>query len=232
MPPIRTRVSQKITKALWDFQMLSPGDRILVALSGGKDSTTLLLDLAERQKHWSIHFELAAIYIRSDFADAKVEPFVRRLAEETQVPLTVLSVNIQGRLKAGERMNCYWCSLQRRVEIMEFAVQNGYNKIAFGHHLDDTIETYFMNLMQLGRHNQGMSPYLKLDKYPLAFLRPLVYVEECEIVEYVQHLDLARFTCTCEFGENSERKRIRKVIHDMTQGHSSKKQNILKAALS
>jgi len=86
--------------------------------------------------------------------------------------------------------------------------------------------------MQFGKANQGMQPHLKLDKYPLAFLRPLVYVEEREIVEYVQDLDLARYTCKCEYGENSERKRIRRLLAELTQGVVGRKQNLLKAALS
>jgi len=232
MSHIRSRVSKKVSKALWEFQMLSPGDRVLVALSGGKDSTTLLLELAGRRKHWPIPFELGAVYVKSDFAAPEVEPFVRRMAEEAGVELAILNVDVHGRLKEGEKMNCFWCSLQRRMEIMEFATQNGYQKIAFGHHLDDTIETYVMNLMQFGKANQGMQPHLKLDKYPLAFLRPLVYVEEREIVEYAHDLDLARYTCKCEYGENSERKRIRRLLAELTQGVVGRKQNLLKAALS
>lgn len=232
MSTIRKIVSKKVTKALWDFEMISPGDRILVAVSGGKDSTVLLQELAGRRPHWPVPFELGALHIKSDFAAPAVEPFVRRICAEAGVDLSILNVDVHGRLKPGRRMNCYWCSLQRRTELMEFARQNGYQKIAFGHHLDDTIETYFMNLMQLGKHNQGMSPNLRLDHYPLAFIRPLVYVEERELIEYVQAQDLLRFTCHCEYGENSERKRVRRIIAELTENQSGRKQNILRAAIS
>lgn len=212
--------------------MLAPGDKILVALSGGKDSTTLLLDLANRRRFWPVPFEIEAAYVKSDFANPEVEVFVRRICEQAGVSLSVIPVSVLGRLKPGEKMNCYWCSLQRRTELLEFARVHGFSKIAFGHHLDDTIETYLMNLMQFGRNTQGMRPCLKLDKYPITFLRPLVYVEEKELIRYVEDLDLLRYTCKCDYGENSERKRIRKVIADLTQGLASRKANLLKAALS
>lgn len=212
--------------------MLSPGDKVLVALSGGKDSTTLLLDLAERRPHWSVPFELGAAYVKSDFANPEVEVFARRICEQVGVPLTVIEVGVLGRLKDGEKMNCYWCSTQRRAELLEYARVNGFNKLAFGHHLDDTIETYIMNLMQFGKNTQGMSPCLKLDKYPITFLRPLVYVEERELVSYVEDLNLLRYTCKCDYGENSERKRIRKLLAELTQGLSGRKMNLLRAALS
>lgn len=212
--------------------MLQPGDKVLVALSGGKDSTTLLLDLAQRRIHWPIPFELEAAYVKSDFANPEVETFVRKICEQVKVPLTVIPVAVLQRLKPGEKMNCYWCSLQRRKELLEHSRIHGFQKIAFGHHLDDTIETYLMNLMQFGKGNQGMQPCLKLDKYPVTFLRPLVYVEEKDLIRYVEDLDLLRYTCKCDYGENSERKRIRKLIAELTQGQSGRKENLLRAALS
>lgn len=229
---IRNLVSRKVTKALWEYKMLDPGDKVLVALSGGKDSTTLLLELAQRRPYWSIPYEIGAVYVHSDFANPEVEAFVQKTCAALGVCLTVIPVGVLRRLKPGERMNCYWCSLQRRSAILELARVQGYNKIAFGHHLDDTIETYLMNLMQFGQNNQGMKPYLRLDKYPVTFLRPLVYVEEREIVRYVQDQDLLRYTCTCDYGENSERKRIRGLIAELTQGNAGRKQNLLAAALS
>ena len=134
---IRKRVNKKITKAIHDFNLIEDGDRVLIATSGGKDSSVLLMELAARLGKFGPKCELAAIHIQSDFADKAPREFLQRMAEEyPQVPFYFKDVAVEARLKEGRKLNCYWCSTQRRTELIKFASENNFNKIALGHHMD------------------------------------------------------------------------------------------------
>lgn len=228
MSQIRKRISKKITKALIDFQLIEAGDRVLVATSGGKDSTALLLELAARQGKIGPPHELAAIHIQSDFAEGKAREFLRGLAGQVEIPFHFLDIGIERRLKEGRKLNCYWCSSQRRMELLKFALAHGYNKIALGHHMDDIVETLLMNMVHKGEIS-GMPPKVQYDKYPVALIRPLAYCEESEIIEYIQEAGLAQFTCTCEFSAASHRKHIRKEIASLTNGNPTLKRNLFES---
>ena len=137
---IRKRISKKITKALHDFNLIEDGDKVLVAVSGGKDSSVLLMELASRMGKFLPNCEIAAIHIQSDFADKAPREFLERMAQQyPQIPFFFKDVAVEGRLKEGRKLNCYWCSTQRRTELIKFARENGYNKIALGHHMDDIV---------------------------------------------------------------------------------------------
>ncbi len=224
---IRKRISKKITKALYDFPMIEPGDRVLVGASGGKDSTALLMELSSRLGK-QLSFELAAIHIQSDFADPAPRNFLKQLEQDLNIPFFYKDVAVEGRLKEGHKLSCYWCSTQRRVELIKFARENGFNKIALGHHLDDIIETLFMNIVYNGEFS-GMPPYVPYEKYPMSIIRPLCYCEEQEIIDYVDEAGYRKYTCTCEFSKNSHRKHIRKEIEALTGGSSTLKRNIFES---
>ena len=133
---IRKRVNKKITKAIHDFNLIEDGDRVLIATSGGKDSSVLLMELAARLGKFGPKCELAAIHIQSDFADKAPREFLQRMADEyPQVPFYFKDVAVEARLKEGRKLNCYWCSTQRRTELIKFASENNFNKIALGHHI-------------------------------------------------------------------------------------------------
>ena len=108
---IRKRISKKITKAIHDFNLIEAGDRVLVAVSGGKDSSVLLMELANRMGRFLPDCEVAAIHIQSDFADKAPREFLQNLSETyPQIPFFFKDVAVEGRLKEGRKLNCYWCS--------------------------------------------------------------------------------------------------------------------------
>jgi tRNA 2-thiocytidine biosynthesis protein TtcA len=127
-------------------KLINEGDRILIAASGGKDSTVLAWALASIRPALKINYELAALHISSDFSDDCKKSLLPECLAGWDIPFTDIFVPVIGRLKPGEKMNCYWCSTQRRTELIKYAVENGFNIIALGHHLDDIIETFFMNM--------------------------------------------------------------------------------------
>jgi tRNA 2-thiocytidine biosynthesis protein TtcA len=221
-------ISRLIGKTIFKYRMIEEGDRILVAVSGGKDSLTMLKDFVIRHKSFPIKFEFHAIHIKSDFCKCCDKKNISEIFEEWGAGYTVLDVGIIRRLKEGRQMNCYWCSMQRRIELLKFAKANGFNKIALGHHLDDIIETFFMNICFKGEVS-SMLPVLQYDKYPIRIIRPLAEIKEELIKKYVAENEFTVFPCTCPYNVNSKRKEIRESIRLFTKGNDSIKYNIFKS---
>ena len=211
--------------------MIRDGDRILIAVSGGKDSTVLSWALSAIRPALKISYELAALHISTDFCACCKKSILERRLAEWGIPFTDLFVPVIGRLKEGEKMNCYWCSTQRRTELLKYAVENNFNKIALGHHLDDIIETFFMNLCAKGELG-AMPISLKYRKYPVSLIRPLAYLEERQIIECASAHNILKAACTCPYGVNSKRRDIRQRIAEFTGGSGVVKRRILAALAS
>ena len=208
--------------------MIEPGDRILVGASGGKDSATLVYDLEHKRKHGLFKFEFEALHVESDFCSCCAKERLISMFAAWNVPLKTLPVAILARLKPGRKMNCYWCSTQRRTELIRYAMANGFNKIALGHHLDDIVETLFMNMLAKGEFST-MPPVMPYLKYPLVIIRPLALVEERQIIEFAEKTGIAKAVCSCPYGINSDRRRVRARIAEFTGGSSRAKRNIFKS---
>ena len=226
--PAERMLSSLVSKAIRDFSMIAPGDRILIAASGGKDSTALAYDFSRRVLYTREPFEIAAVHIATELSPPTVRSNLSRIFTEWKLPFHVIDFSVRDRLKPGRKMNCYWCSTQRRTELINFAVHNGFNKLALGHHLDDIIETLFMNMMQKGELST-MIPVMPYRKYPLTILRPLALVEEKQIIRFIRSMNLEGSTCTCSYGEKSARKDIRERIRLMTKDNSSVKRLIFRS---
>jgi tRNA 2-thiocytidine biosynthesis protein TtcA len=223
---------QKLTaKAALERRLIEEGDRILIAVSGGKDSTVLAWALSRLKQSLKTNYELGALHISSDFCSCCKKSALSRQLEEWGVPFADLFVPITGRLKAGKKMNCYWCSTQRRTELLKYAVEQGYNKIALGHHLDDIVETFFMNLTGKGELS-AMPMILNYRKYPVSLIRPLGYIEEQQIIACAGELGVLKAVCTCPYGVNSRRREVRKSLAAFTGNSGAVKRRILRALSS
>jgi tRNA 2-thiocytidine biosynthesis protein TtcA len=223
-------VQKLCAKAVLERRLIEEGDRILVAVSGGKDSTVLAWVLSALKPALKFHYEFEALHISSDFcACCKKSALAQKLAE-WGVPFRDIHVQIIGRLKPGRKMNCYWCSTQRRTELLRYAGEKGFNKIALGHHLDDIIETFFMNLTDKGEF-LAMPMRLPYRKYPVCLIRPLGYLEESQIKTCAAELGILAAACTCPYGINSKRREIREKIAVFTGNSGAVKRRIF-AALS
>ena len=149
------RLSSLIDKAVFDYNLIEKGDRILIGASGGKDSTALIKYFADRARRPArdvasdTSFEYKALFIKSDFAPDFPAGIMDKF-RELNVPFEQLNVNVLERVKPGQKMSCWWCSTQRRTELLNYAIANGFNKIALGHHMDDILETLLMNMLNKG----------------------------------------------------------------------------------
>ena len=207
-------LARKVDKAILKFQLIEPGDKILIGLSGGKDSLSLAYFLGHKRNTFPIPFELGAVHIDTDFDGCGKNADMVKLMDEWGIPFENLEIPIMARLKPGKTMNCYWCSTQRRMELIRYAGEHGYNKIALGHHMDDMLETFFMNMIYKSELST-MLPKLKYDRYPYTVIRPLAYVKESEIVEFAEQKGLMEAAGTCAYGTTSHRLDVRRIIDEM-----------------
>jgi len=220
-----TTVAKLTEVALRRYAMIEEGDRILIGASGGKDSTALAYDLALKRRWWPASFEIQALRVETDVGEPQDLSALEGLFASWGVPYDKVYVPVRGRLKEGERMNCYWCSTQRRTELIRYAMAKGFNKIALGHHLDDIVETLLMNMLHKAEIST-MPPVVRYEKYPLAVIRPLALCEERQIIAFAEEKGFRSVTCTCGFDGASRRKEVRRKIAELTGGSSEQKRNL------
>lgn len=201
----------KLWRAVIEFDMLAAGDRILIGLSGGKDSMLLTAMLAELRKFAPFPFELACYTMDGMFADnfpkAELQAFCARFglqhySERVDVPSAYAK-------KGGSP--CFTCAYFRRAAINRFAKEHGFNKIAYAHHNDDAVETFFMNLMTTGQLRTFL-PVTYLSRMQLTVLRPLLYYRECEIRELVARLGLTPLKNPCPYDGHTTRQEVKEHI--------------------
>lgn len=228
MKNIEKKIAKKIGKAIFQYKMIEPGDKILVGVSGGKDSLTLLFDLIKRRKSFPIPFEIEAAHIQTDFCTCCSKDKLRNLLDSLDVTYHIIDVPVLKRLAPGKKMNCYWCSTQRRIELLALARERGCTKIALGHHMDDVAETLFMNICYKGEIS-GMLPRFSYDNFPGVVIRPLVFVQEEEIIKYAENYNIKNTVCKCPYDKNSKRKEVRTLIRELAKNAEGVQKNILRS---
>lgn len=227
MEEVQEKIFSLIDKAIYDFNLLKPNAKILVGASGGKDSTLLLKYFSNRLKRKNADFSITALYVKTDFAE-DFNPELKELLQSWGIEVKTIYVNTLERVKEGFKMNCWWCSTQRRKELLSYAIENGFDAIALGHHLDDILETFLMNMLRKGEMTT-MRPNFQYDKYPINIIRPLAYVPVDMIIDLAVQENWQRITCTCNFQENSDRKSARKKLEILTNGDNMTKRRIFDA---
>ncbi len=208
--------------------MIRPGERVLVGASGGKDSAVMARALALMKRQGRLDAEIVGLHIRNDFSPHELSERLAAEYADWGLPLVVKDVAVEGRLKPGRRMNCYWCSTQRRTELIRYAMAEGFTAVALGHHLDDVLETLFMNMLRKGELST-MPPVVNYRKYPLRIIRPLYLVEEKQVVELATSLGFVSSTCTCGYNDRSARDLTRERVEALTGGSSDAKRAILES---
>ena len=203
-------------KAVDDYQMIEEGDRIAIGISGGKDSLTLLYALSGLRRFYPKHFELQAIAVNLGFSIDYNK--IQALCDELQVPFTVVDTQI-AKIIFDERKEsnpCSLCSKMRKGALNEKAKELGCNKIAYAHHKDDVIETMLMSLIYEGRFHT-FAPVTEWDRMGLVLIRPLIYVNECDIVGFRNKYDLPVFKNPCEADGNTTREYATKLLNEINK---------------
>ena len=230
--PLETRVAKKTTKAIVEFNLIEDGDRVMVGLSGCKDSWALMQTLDELRRRAPIDFSLIAVTVDSGYKDFKHDVIAntcRARGWEYRIEHTEIGEIMDDVLEAGATP-CSLCARLRRGVLYRIAGEVGATKIALGHHLDDFIETLLLNLFFAGSL-KAMPPRLVSDNGEHVVIRPLVYVGENEARLYAKQCELPIIGCCCPAcGDLSlQRQRVKRLILDLEREHSRVKQSMLKA---
>ena len=231
------RLLSYVRRAVDDYRLIATDDHIAVGVSGGKDSLVLLLTLAELRQFYPIPYTLHAIHMDPAFYDAgfgdKEEAMrqIDRLAafcETIEVPFTNVPTNIAEIVfKVRQEENpCSLCSRMRRGALHTAAKELGCDKLALGHHFDDAVETFVMNLFNEGRLG-SFSPITYLDRRDITIIRPLVYCPEKMIRYYAGHTEgLPLIESPCPADHDSERQHIKDLLYTLEKDYDGLKHRI------
>jgi tRNA 2-thiocytidine biosynthesis protein TtcA len=230
MMNLAKRIFRQVGSAIGDFHLIEEGDRILVCLSGGKDSWVLLSILESLQKKAPVHFTIEAIKV--DYPLTREEN--ARIAEacaSKNMPFTLISSDI-GRIIANHRnegkSHCSFCARLRRGFIYREAEKRGFNKIALGHHREDTNETLLLNMFFSGTL-WAMPPMYRNDDDTVTVIRPLIRVSEDDIREYAKALDMPIIPETCPFSDDRERAAMKALLDELSVRYPRLPESLLAA---
>lgn len=215
-------------KALFDFKMIEESSpKIAIALSGGKDSLTLLYLMKAISGKGFLPFDLYAIHVDGEFScGAGIHiNFLHGICEGLQIPLLVRQST-----QKLEKLECYSCSRERRSLLFEAAKSVEATTIAFGHHRDDNAQTVLMNLLQKGEF-AGNLPKLKMHDYGVTIIRPLIYIAEADLRTFSQQHGFARVMCRCPVGQDSMRRQVDALLSDLESRFPNVRENIARAGL-
>lgn len=218
-----------LRKAVEKYEMIRPGDRIAVGLSGGKDSTALLAALKRFQYFSPVPFELEAITLDMGFGGMDFDPIIR-LCADLDIPYTIKKTQIGPIVfEARQEKNpCALCARMKRGALHDLAIERGCRKIALGHHADDAIETFFLSLFYEGRINT-FSPVTYLDRKDITLIRPLIFVKEKDIIYNPEIKALPVVKSTCPADGHTKREDMKEMMRELRKTIPELDDRILKA---
>ena len=207
--------------------MIGEGDRLAVAVSGGKDSLSLMHVLRHRQKVSPVHFEFTAVHVDFEFEDFNPQRLIRYFQEQGFAYYVEKVEALKG--ERWEDIDCFWWSRNRRKALFQMADREGFTKIAFGHHLDDIVETIILNQFYRGEIG-AMKPMVELFNGKVVIIRPLAYVREREMVQLAQELGIDTMgQSKCANDDTSHRMRIKKMLREFESNNPMVVTNIFRS---
>lgn len=223
------RLNRKIGQAMHDYSMFSDGDRVLIAVSGGVDSLTLAGILRIWQKKAPIRFTLVAHHIDHGFWRDHNQALNPGEAIGRQMQRLGLSFTLsEEKLLAEEERTCFLCARNRRSQLFDLARDNGYNKIAFGHHKDDLIETFFLNTIYSGNIST-MVPRQDLFHGTLSIVRPMAYLEKHEVSKIAAEMNLEPVKNLCPLSDDTRREKVRALLNNFYEDEPGAKNSVFAA---
>ncbi|PPT93616.1 tRNA 2-thiocytidine(32) synthetase TtcA [Xanthomonas arboricola] len=225
------RLQRQVGQAIADFGMIAPGDKIMVCLSGGKDSYTLLDMLLQLQRKAPVPFTLVAVNLdqkQPDFPAQVLPTYLRGL----DVPFDIVeqdTYSVVSRVIPAGKTMCSLCSRLRRGALYAYAQAHGVTKIALGHHRDDIVATFFMNLFHHARL-AAMAPKLRSDDGAHVVIRPLAHVREADIADYAQARQFPIIPCNlCGSQENLQRQQVGRMLQQWDREQPGRVEQIARA---
>lgn len=231
MANCESKIKKLFNKGCTDYHLLSDGDRILIALSGGKDSLMLARLLALRSRIYSPRISVEAAHVIMDNIPYETDrSYLQAFCDELGIKLHILHSRFDESTDP-RKTRCFLCAWNRRKTLFNFAVENGFNKIALGHHNDDIIVTYLMNITFEGSAHT-MPPILQLEHYPLQIIRPLCLVHEDDIREMAEKLGFQKQKALCPYEEVTNRKAMADVFQHLQSLNPEARYSLTRVALT
>lgn len=219
-------------KAVDDYQMIEDGDHIAIGISGGKDSLTLLYALHGLKRFYPKKFTLSAITVDLGYEKFDTEP-LRALCEELEVPYTVVKTDIAKILfeERKETNPCSLCAKMRKGALNDAVKEMGCNKVAYAHHKDDIIETMLLSLIFEGRFH-SFSPKTYLDRMDLTVIRPMMYVDELDVIGFQHKYDLPVAKSRCPIDGLTKREYAKDLVKQLNTEHPGARNRMFTAILN
>lgn len=216
-------------KAIDDYQMIEEGDKIAVALSGGKDSISLLYALKNLQLFYPKHFDFIAITINPGF-DNFDDNLLKKVCQDIDVELKIVKSDIKQIVfdERKEKNPCSLCANLRRGMLNSIAKENGCNKTALGHNEDDVLETFLMNMIYAGNISV-FSPVAYMDRSQMTLIRPLIYVSEKMTRSFVKKAEIPIMPKVCPMDGNSKREYALELLKQLEYNNKNIRANLIGA---
>ena len=212
----RKEIWSKFVKAIKEYDLITPGDKIAVCISGGKDSFLLAKCFDELNRHNQFGFDVKYIVMNPGYKSCVLKD-IKALAQALNLDIEVFDTPIF-KITANEEKPCYLCAKMRRGYLYDYAKKIGCNKIALGHHFDDVIETTMLNLLYAGSINTMNAKVASANFEEMGLIRPLYYIRERDIIKWAKSNELSFIRCGCEFetkGTDGKRVEVKNLIKQL-----------------
>lgn len=225
------KIRKRFNKGCVDYSLLEDGDKILIALSGGKDSLMLTKLLAERSRIFRPSIKVEAAHVIMDNIPYETDrSYLKQYCQELGIELHILHSSFDEHHDT-QKTKCFLCAWNRRKSLFTFAQENGFNKVALGHHQDDILTTWLMNITFEG--NAGtMWPKLRMEHYPIEIIRPLCLVEEAWIKGMAPALGFADQKVACPYETTTRRNDISLIFKQITDLNPEARYSMWNALMS
>jgi len=219
-------------QAIEKYHMIEEGDKIAVGISGGKDSLTLLYALAGLRKFYPKHFDIIAVSVDLGLKGYNISE-ISKLCDQLNVPFLSVHTQISEIIfeERKESNPCSLCAKLRKGALNDAILKEGCNKVAYGHHKDDVIETFFLSMLYEGRL-QSFWPVTKLDDSGLSIIRPMIYINEHEIIGFKNKYHLPVMQKICPVDGSTKRAEVRKYIENICKGDPKMKNRLFTAIIN
>ena len=217
-----------VRRCVEDYNMIAPGEKVAVGVSGGKDSLVLLVLLAGLKKYFNKPFELEAITI--DMGLGMDYSGIQALCDRWEVPYTVVKTEIAPIIfdYRKEKNPCSMCSKMRRGALNQAILDMGFNVLALGHHYDDAVETFMMSLIYEGRIS-CFQPVTNLDRTGVIQIRPMLYIHEKTVDNFAQRMGLPVLENRCPVDKYTKREEIKQLVYDLSATYPDLRERIFGA---
>jgi tRNA 2-thiocytidine biosynthesis protein TtcA len=222
------KICNKVNKAIHEYGLIAPDDRVLVGLSGGKDSMILLEALAETEKHLPYPFSLAAVHVAATNIGYEMETdYLQDICDDLSIPLHLEKIEVDLSLKPG-KSPCFICSWHRRITIFEMSKKLDCNKVALGHHKDDALETMLMNMIFHGSFS-SLPQKLSMFEGRIELIRPLLMIPEKELSAYARLRSFQQQDKYCPYEDTTRRDSVRELMERIDKMNKGARKNMFRA---